>query len=345
MLDDALIARTQAPLNAETPLEALCRSHVTPTELFYVRNHDAIPDVDPDAYRLKIGGEVREPLVLSLRDLRDRFPRADVTATIACAGNRRSELSRLAPIPEAVQWGPGAIGNAVWAGARLADVLATAGVRAEARHVDFTGLDLPTVEGRAQAFDGSIPIDKALAPEVLLAYEMNGEPLSAEHGFPLRTVVPGYIGARSVKWLAEISVEREPSAGYFQSRDYALQGRPLDELALNSAFCRPVEGAPAEGTSIDIAGWAIGRGGRLLERVEVSADGGRSWVAAVLEEHDGEPWSWRLWHATIDADSDSPELVVRAWDGSGQPESLAAVWNERGYMNNAWHRVALTSTP
>ena len=339
---DVLIVRTNAPLNAEPPLEALCRSHVTPTELFFVRSHSAVPAVSPETYRLKVGGEVREPLVLSLRDLRDRFPRAEVTATLACAGNRRSELSRLAPIAEAVPWGPGAIGNAVWAGARLADVLATAGIGAEARHVEFTGLDLPTVEGRAQAFDAAIPIEKALAPEVLLAYEMNGGPLPAEHGFPLRAVVPGYIGARSAKWLAEISVEREPSTGYFQSRDYALEGRPLAELALNSAFCGPVDAATAGGTSIEIAGWATARGGRLLERVEVSADGGRSWVPTVLEEHNGEPWSWRLWRGNVSVGPDSPELVVRAWDGSGQPESLAAVWNDRGYMNNAWHRVELT---
>jgi sulfite oxidase len=242
-----------------------------------------------------------------------------------------------------VPWGPGAIGNAVWAGARLADVLAAADIGAEARHVAFTGLDLPMVEGRAQPFAGSIPIDKALASEVLLAYEMNGALLTPEHGFPIRAVVPGYVGARSVKWLAGISVRRQPSASFFQSRDYRLRGRPLGRQALNSAFCRPADGAPARGTRVGVAGYAVAGGGRLLERVEVSADGGRSWAPTPLEERNGEPWSWRLWSAEVDLGPGPHELVVRAWDGSGQPESLEAVWNERGYMNNAWHRVNLTS--
>ena len=342
MRADGLIIRTQQPLNAETPLGLLGRSHVTPTDLFFVRNHGAIPAVDPDAYRLTVGGDVREPLLLSLDELRDRFPRAGVTATIACAGNRRCELGRLAP--GAVPWGPGAIGNAVWAGARLADLLTAAGIDAEARHVAFTGLDLPVVEDRAQSFGGSIPIDKALAPEVLLAYEMNGEPLTAEHGFPLRAVVPGYVGARSVKWLARISVGRTPSASFFQARDYKLRGRPLGQQALNSAFCRPADRALVHGRRIGMAGYALARCGRLLERVEISTDGGRSWLQTRLEEHSGEPWSWRLWRADIGLQPGLHELVVRAWDGSGQPESVANVWNDRGYMNNAWHRVKLTST-
>ena len=344
MRADGLIVRTEQPLNAETPLGLLCRSHVTPTGLFFIRNHGAVPAVDLDGYRLAVDGDVREPLVLSPAELRARFPRVCVTATIACAGNRRSELSRLAPVPEAVEWGPGAIGNAAWAGARLADVLAAAGIGAEARHVAFTGLDLPTVEGRAQSFGGSIPIEKALAPEVLLAYEMNGEALPAEHGFPLRAIVPGYVGARSVKWLAGISVQREPSTSFFQSRDYTLRGSPLGEQALNSALCRPADGAAANGTRIALAGYALAGGGRMLERVEVSADGGSSWVETRLEEHGSEPWSWRLWRGQINLEPGLHELVVRAWDGSGQPESVAAVWNDRGYMNNAWHRVKLTST-
>lgn len=340
MSADGLTVRTERPLNAETPLDLLCRSHVTPTELFFVRSHGAVPMVDADAYRLTVAGDVRDPLRLSLRDLRDRFPPVSVTATIACAGNRRSELNGVAPVAEGIPWGPGAIGNAVWAGARLADVLAAAGVGAEARHVAFSGLDRPVVDGRTEPFAASIPIEKARAAEVLLAYELDGEPLPPAHGFPLRVIVPGYIGARSVKWLDAISVQREGSTSFFQIRDYALRGEPLGEQALNSAICRPADGAPA--TTGDVAGYALGGGGRSLERVEVSADGGRSWVTASLEEHGGERWSWRLWHAEVRFGSGPHELVVRAFDGSGQPEDVADVWNDRGYMNNAWHRVKLT---
>jgi sulfite oxidase len=326
-----LIVRTEHPRNAETPLDVLCRSHLTPTELFFVRSHGEVPAVDPDAYRLTVGGDVREPLSLSLRDLRDRFPAVAVTATITCAGNRRSELNRVAPVAEGIPWGAGAIGNAAWTGARLADVLA--GAAAEGRHVAFRGLDRAVVEGGTEPFAASIPIEKALAPEVLLAYELNGEPLPPEHGFPVRVVVPGYVGARSVKWVDEISIRQAPSTSFFQIRDYALHGEPLGEQALNAAICRA--------SRTEVAGYALGGGGRPLERVEVSADGGRSWAAAALEEHSAEPWSWRLWRAEVDLGSGAHELVVRAWDGSGQPESLADAWNERGYMNNAWHRVEL----
>ena len=126
-------------------------------------------------------------------------------------------------------WGAGAIGNAVWTGVRLADLLAAAGASDAARHVAFTGLDRPVAEGTAQPFAASIPMAKALSPEVVVAYEMDGEPLAPEHGFPVRVVVPGYIGARSVKWLAGISVRASQSPSFFQLRDYALDGTPLTD--------------------------------------------------------------------------------------------------------------------
>ena len=205
---EPLIVRTEDPLNAEAPLGPLVRSHLTPTPLFFIRNHGAVPAVDADAYRLTLDGDVREPVVLSLRELRDGWPAATVTATLACAGNRRNDQT---PVPAGVPWGAGAIGNAVWTGVRLADLLAAAGASDAARYVAFTGLDRPVAEGTAQPFAASIPMAKALSPEVVVAYEMDGEPLAPEHGFPVRVVVPGYIGARSVKWLAGISVRASQS--------------------------------------------------------------------------------------------------------------------------------------
>jgi sulfite oxidase len=236
-------------------------------------------------------------------------------------------------VPGGIPWGAGAIGNGIWTGARLADVLAAAGVGAGARHVAFSGLDRTVVEGRTEPFAGSIPIEKATAPEVLLAYELNGEALPPEHGFPLRVVVPGYVGARSVKWLDAISVQRDGSTSFFQIRDYALGGEPLGEQILNAAICN---------TAGDVAGYALAGAGASLEVVEVSADGGRSWTIAAFDEHGDEPWSWRLWRAEVDLGSGPHELVVRASDGSEQPTDVAEVWNDRGYMNNAWHRVQLT---
>jgi sulfite oxidase len=311
---EALIVRTEEPLNAETPLELLVRSHITPTSLFFVRNHGSIPAIDPERYRLTVDGD--EHLVLTLPELRERWPSESVTATIACAGNRRNELDRVA---NGVPWGAGAIGTAVWTGVRLADVLAAAGVAEDARHVEFTGLD---AANGSERFAGSVPLAKALAPEVLLAYEMNGEPLTPEHGLPLRAVVPGYVGARSVKWLAKISVGREPSPSFFQQEDYTLDGTPLGEQVVNSAVC----GAP-------VRGYAVGAHG--VERVEISTDGGRSWTPAQLETGGGS-WEWRLWSTDVDFDG---ELLVRAWDGAGEGQPQTAVWNERGYMNNAWSRL------
>jgi DMSO/TMAO reductase YedYZ molybdopterin-dependent catalytic subunit/glyoxylase-like metal-dependent hydrolase (beta-lactamase superfamily II) len=335
-----LVVWTPDPRNAETPLDLLCRSDVTPAELFFVRNHGPVPAVEAESYRLTLTGAVANPLVLSLRDLRGRWPRATVTATLACAGNRRGDLNQVAPVPNAIPWGAGAIGTAEWAGVRLSDVLSAAEVVPEAAHVVFTGLDEAEIASGLVAFEGSIPIDKALGSEVLLAYEMNGEPLSPEHGFPLRAVVPGYIGARSVKWLSTITVQPAPSASFFQTGDYTLDGTPLAELPLNSASCRPLEGEVVDGGTLLAEGYALAGGGRRVERVEVSADGGRSWHPAELAGGD-EPWRWRLWRAELDDGEGVGELVVRAWDseGAGQPEDPAATWNPRGYMNNAWHRV------
>jgi sulfite oxidase len=343
---EELIVWSEEPLNAETPLDLLCRSEVTPTERFFVRNHGSVPAVDPDSYRLALAGLVREPLLLSLRQLRERFPHASVTATLACAGNRRGELDRIAPVPDAIPWGAGAIGNAVWTGVRLRDLLLAAGIAPEARHVAFTGLDEVAADGRLVAFGGSVPLEKAVWPEVLLAYEMNGQPLSPEHGFPLRAVVPGYIGARSVKWLATITVQSGPSASFFQTHDYALDGSPLGELPLGSAVCRPLGGDVAAGPTVVAEGYAIAGGARRVELVEVSIDGGGTWRPAALAGG-GEPWAWRLWRAELAVGPGPVELVVRASDsaGGGQPEALATIWNSRGYMNNAWHRVTFDAAP
>lgn len=340
MRAEQLVVWTEEPRNAETPLRLLCRSDVTPNELFFVRSHGSIPIVEPDAYRLTLGGAVREALLLSLHELRERFPRVTVTATLACAGNRRRELERFAEVSNAVPWGAGAIGNAVWTGVRLRDLLLAAGLEPNARHVAFTGLDEVAADGRLERFGGSIPIEKALGPEVLLAYEMNGEPLPPEHGFPVRAVVPGYVGARSVKWLSTIAVQSSPSASFFQTTDYTLDGRPLGELPLNSALCRPLADEVVRGPTVAARGYALAGGSRRVERVEVSADGGATWSPAALEGGD-EPWAWRLWRAELDVPVGPGELVVRAFDsaGDGQPETAAQVSNPRGYMNNAWHRV------
>lgn len=323
---------------AETPLDLLRGSHLTPNELFFIRNHGEVPDVDPDSYRLVVGGMVERPLSLSLRNLHDRFAPATVDAVVACAGNRRAELAEVTALPGETLWGAGAIGCARWSGVRLRDVLLAAGVRPGAAHVAFAGLDQAQVNGESVEFAGSIPLPKAMDAEVLLADRMNGEPLPRVHGFPLRALVPGYIGARSVKWLSAIAVLPEPSPSHFQVHDYTLAGTPLQELAVNSAICR----AKGTGSTLVVEGYAIGGSGRVV-CVEVSLDGG-DWLAAELADRAG-PWSWRFWRAELDAATTPAEIAVRAFDSSGaaQPDDPARVWNRRGYMNNAWHRIRLAS--
>jgi sulfite oxidase len=353
----AVVVWFEEPLNAETPLEHLCESFVTPTEVFFVRNHGPVPSVDPSSYALTVDGLVRNPLSLSLDELRDRFERSTVTATLMCAGNRRSELAAVAPIPHQVPWGAGAIGNAVWSGYRLRDVLFAVGVNVETGHVAFTGLDRMEEEGELTEFGGSIPLEKALAPEVLLADEMNGEPLTSVHGYPLRLVVPGYIGARSVKWLAGVTVQSLPSANYFQARTYRLfpsnvrtetaireHGIALGKLPVNAVVCAPLSGEAVNGP-VRARGYALTGAGRRVERVEISVDGGETFTPVELDAG-AEPGSWRLWETELDLGPGPAELVVRAWDSaaSTQPEDASRIWNLKGYVNNAWHRVRFTVT-
>ena len=351
--DQKLVVRQEDPLNAGPSLDALRRSVLTPNHLFFVRNHGSIPQVDPSAYRLAVTGMVEKPMSLSLDELREVFPTETRVATLQCAGNRRRELAEVAAIPGELPWGADAISNASWGGVPLTEVLRATGIKAGAEHIAFSGLDEVEREGRRFGFGGSIPLEKALSAEVLLAYEMNGVDLPPEHGFPLRVVVPGYIGARSVKWLSEISLQREPSDNFFQSRAYKLfppdvradtadwdQGETLGDLSVHAVICRPQDGETLFAGEKLIQGYAVTGGGHRIERVEIAVDGGTNWVAARLGEAD-DPWTWRFWEADVRLEPGPVEIVARAWDSgsNSQPEEARSVWNFKGYMNNSWHRV------
>jgi sulfite oxidase len=350
--DPGLEVLSVEPFNAQTPLGRLVEAPVTPLELFFVRNHAAIPSLGEEEYRLEVGGMVARPLRLRLADLRVNFPIVEVTATLQCAGNRRQELARVRPIRGEVSWGASAIGTATFRGIALGALLAGAGPLDGAAHVAFTGLDQCERDGEQFPFGGSIPLAKAMLGDVVLAWEMNGQPLPPEHGFPLRVVVPGWIGARSVKWLSAIEVRYEPSDSYFQQRAYALfpshvdaqsvdrsPGLILGEMSLSSVICDPLDGADLSPGPARVRGYAIAGGNRTVERVEVTTDNGASWTVAALDE--APPGAWRLWEATIEVPPGACELACRAWDSAAntQPEDAAHLWNVLGLMNNAWHRV------
>jgi sulfite oxidase len=348
-----LIVHSEQPLNAEPPLARLRAAYVTAQPDFYVRTHGNIPSLDAATHRLRVEGRVGTRLDLAMDELRDRFPRREVTAVMQCAGNRRADMRQVRPVA-GDPWAPGAIGNAEWAGVALADVLRAAGAEADGSlHVAFSSLDDCEVEGERFRFGASIPMTKAMSPEVLLAYEMNGEALAPEHGAPLRAVVPGFAGVRSAKWLAGITVQDTPSSSYTQQKDYKLfppdvtketadwdEGVTIYEMPLNAAICTPAPHAELETGAATLRGYAIAND-RSVARVDVSSDGGRTWRQAELEHNPHAPWSWTFWQATLDLPQGEHELAVRAWDSAGQTQPAAPddTWNFKGYLSASWHRV------
>jgi sulfite oxidase len=348
---DDLLVHGQEPFNAETGLASLTDS-VTETDAFYVRGHGPVPEIDPDDWRLRVEGMVERELSLSLETLRETFRAQTVTATLQCAGNRRSGLIAIRDIPGEAPWGPGATGTATWTGVALADVLALARPLAGASDVGFEGADSCPEAKPVQRFGGSIPLDKARRSEVLLAWEMNGEPLTPVHGAPVRVVVPGYIGARSVKWIERIELRSEPWSGYFQHVVYRLVpadgtpgpgvGMSLGLVALNSDVVSPRDGETVPAGPVHVCGYAFAGGDRYVARVDVSVDGGASWTQADLLDDLGR-WAWRQWRITLELEPGEHELLVRAWDSSAatQPEDEAALWNPKGYVNNARPRIRI----
>jgi len=243
--------------------------------------------------------------------------------------------------------------TAIWRGVPLREVLLAAGIKSRARHVAFLGLDTIERGGEPIGFGGPIPIEKAMSAEKLLAYEMNDDPLPLLHGFPLRIMVPGYIGARSVKWVTNIHVQEHPSTNYFQQHAYKrfpvhvqaesadwTTGQMLGELPLNAVICHPQPGeALAEGP-VRVEGYAIAGTGDYVERVELTVDDGATWIQATLLEP-SSPRAWRYWEVTLTLPAGTHQMAVRAWDSVGrtQPQDTSEAWNWKGYLNNAWHRV------
>ena len=328
---------------------------VTPVDRFFTRSHAPVPRVDPRDWRLEVGGLVGRPATFSFEELERAYPRREVTATMVCAGLRRSELLSIGALPGELPWGPEPISTGRWTGVALADLLRDVGVGDQARHVEFIGLDCVERHGERFGFGGSIELAKALAGEVLLASGLNGAPLPREHGFPVRAVVPGWTGARSVKWLGRIVLSAEPSANYFQSKSYRVQreinprdprdvtaGVAIAEVPLNAVIVDPLPDQVVAAGGVTLSGWALGSAGRAVTSLEVSPDGGQSWRPAKLTA-EGPAWTWAFWQATVHLAPGRHTLAVRATDSAGttQPATLDAAWNVRGYNNNAWHRVVV----
>jgi DMSO/TMAO reductase YedYZ molybdopterin-dependent catalytic subunit len=327
---------TAAPENSETPLEQV-RSWVTPNRLFFVRNHFEIPHGDESTWRLRVEGCVERPVELGWDDLL-ALPERSVFCTVECAGNGRSFLQ---PHAHGVQWGAGAIGHAEWTGVPLRLVLQRAGVRAGTVEVLCEGADRGTEADHPETmpFARSLPLAKALDPDTLLAVRMNGELLEPEHGFPVRLLVPGWYGVASVKWLRRIELLDQPFRGYFQATKYTVQRRTasgtetvvVGPMAVKSEIVRPHAGEVLGVGTNRIFGvaWA---GPEAVARVDISADGGRSWAEAELLGPKA-PYSWTLWEYLWEVAAPADyTLLARATCAGGQVQPLEHDPLNGGYL-------------
>jgi DMSO/TMAO reductase YedYZ molybdopterin-dependent catalytic subunit len=336
-----------AARNHGIPLEAL-QHEITPLGLHYLLVHYDIPVVDPQAWRLSVGGAVRRSLELALEDLRSR-DQVTVPVTLECAGNGRA---RLDPRPLSQPWLLEAVGTAEWTGVPLRALLDEAGVEDSAVEVLFTGLDRGVEGGVEQQYERSLPLAEARADDVLLAHTVNGVALPPQHGFPLRLVVPGWYGMTSVKWLSHITVLEQPFEGYQQTRAYRFRadgddpGLPVTRMDPRALMVPP--GIPdfmtrrrfVEAGRVTLVGRAWS-GWAPVDCVEVSTDGGATWDEAELGEPPG-PRAWTPWSAAWDAAPGEHLLACRARDASGRIQPDAPHWNVGGYANTDPQRIAVT---
>jgi sulfite dehydrogenase (cytochrome) subunit A len=341
-----LIRLTSRPPQLETPFPVFNESVITPNDAFFVRYHLAdIPlAIDPDQFRVGIKGLVEKPLSLSVADLK-QFDPVELVAVCQCSGNSRGFSQ---PRVGGGQLGHGAMGNAKWKGVRLKDVLAKAGLKAGAKQVTFNGLDNPVVE-KTPDFIKALDVDQANDGEVMLAYEMNGEPLPMLNGFPLRLVVPGYFGTYWVKHVNEISVVDEVFGGFFMNPAYRIPDNdcgfvepgsapgkttPIKRFTIRSFITNLKDGDSVKvNTKIPLKGIAFD-GGFGIKEVLLSTDGGQSWQETRLGKDLGK-YSFRQWEASFKPTKvDALELKVRAINRLGDSQPLEALWNAPGYMRN-----------
>ena len=323
-----------AARNHGFPLEML-REPLTPTGLHYLLIHFDIPAIDASSWRLQIGDAV-----FTLSELQAR-ERMTLPVTLECAGNGRALLEgeRAASQPWLVE----AVGTAEWTGTPLTPLLRETGLAEGAAEIVFTGADRGVQGGVEHVYERALSLDDAMRDEVLLAYEMNGEPLPAQHGFPLRLVVPGWYGMTHVKWLQRIAAVAEPFAGWQQAEAYLIDDVPVQRMLPRSLLVPP--GIPdfltrerfADPGRQTITGRAWSGHGEIT-RVEVSDDGGTTWTDAQLDPPLGE-FAWRGWRLDWDATPGEHELCCRATDSAGNSQPLTATWNHGGYCNNAVQRV------
>ena len=346
--EDGMVLRSYRFVDLESPVEYF-DTWLTPVPHFFVRNHMHEPsELNPADWHLSIGGEVEKPLTLRLSEL-SKLEMHSVVNTLECAGNGRGLFRPQVP---GVQWGKGAVGTARFSGPRLRDVLRRAAVKSTGKHVMFRGLD--EVPGKVPPFIRSIPIEKALDADTLIATHMNGSQLTRHHGFPARALVPGWIGAASCKWITEIKVLDNEFVGNFMSPAYRMPNEPVKPgdsvkpedthpvtvLSVKSVISGPTDGAHLGAGKIAVHGaaWA---GEADIAKVEISTDGGTTWNPALLS-HEQAHYAWRLWaYDWKPGKSGDYTLMSRATDSQGRTQPSTPVWNPSGYLYNAIDQVSI----
>lgn len=375
---DKLIRLTgNHPLNAEAELTALYDGGlITPNELHYVRNHGAVPRLIWEIHTLQVQGEGGKEITLSMDDLKHKFNSINIPISLACDGNRRKELNMIRK-SKGFSWGSGATGCAYWKGPLLRDVLLAAGIQecdpyggAKQKWVNFQGAD-ELSEGK---YETCIPLAYAMDPEndVLLPYEMNDVPLPPDHGYPVRLMIPGYVGGRCVKWLKKIWISDAENQSHYhiwdnrvlpsfiteKDGDFATTmfhhpDTACNEQNLNSIIVKPAQGETIpltkarKGETYRIEGYAYDGGGHEVQRVEISLDGGSTWLYCIRKfpeypiRHGNKFWTWVYWHVDVSITHllATKSITVRAWNvfKNTQPENPS--WNTMGMMNNCWYVV------
>jgi DMSO/TMAO reductase YedYZ molybdopterin-dependent catalytic subunit len=351
-----MIVHNNRPINGEFPAHMLDDA-VTPTDRHFVRNNGLVPDratkQDVQGWKLTVDGEVHRPLELTLDDLM-KMPAATMSALIECGGNGRGLFD---PKVRGNQWGQGAVACSEWTGVRLRDILQRAGLKPSAVHTGHYGEDPPI--GKAEPFSRGIPIDKAMEEHTLVAYRMNGKPLDPLNGFPVRLVVPGWIGSCSQKWLTRVWVrDKVHDAEKMMGYSYRVPAYPVvpgtippkEDMVIATAW--PIKSmitAPAasatvragEGVAVRGHAWA---GERRVARVRVSIDYGETWTDATVKAGSSR-YAWARWETAVRLPGKGyHEIWAQAVDDTGNAQPLRQPWNPRGYLGNVVHRVGVLAS-
>jgi sulfite oxidase len=344
---EGLIVRSIRPPDFETPT-ALLRTFITPNNAFYVRSHMPIPQVDAATFVLKVGGEVNAPFSLSVDEIK-KLPAVTTTVTLECAGNGRAFFQ---PAVAGIQWEKGAVSTARFTGARMSDVLKKAGVKTAGINVEMHPADRPP--GTMPAFVRQVPMAKAMHPDTIIAYDMNGEPIPLVHGAPLRAIIPGWEGAYSVKWLNALNVLAKDSDSFWVVTGYRYPTRrvapgaavdakdmaPLTGLVVKSLITTPANGATQAVGKVMVGGFAWA-GEDDIKAVDVSIDNGATWRPARLTGEQAR-YSWRAFAFEFNAPRPESYLILsRATDAKGNVQPAVSQWNPSGYLWNQYDSIRI----